>query len=213
MKQFEKRTFAHKPEIRANDGGGNTLHGYGAVFYDGTPETEYDYGGIFKERIMRTAFDTITEKTDIRSFFNHNEDIVLGRTASGTMRVTVDDVGLAYEVSLPDTQAARDLAESVRRGDIDGASFMFQVMDGGESRSQVGEVYVRELHSVKVFEIGPVTFPAYDKTTAGVRSQCLDADGIESFMREFESKNQEMDKSHMDRVAISRRRGLTAKTI
>ena len=75
------------------------IAGYGAVFYDGTPETEYKLWDDMVERIMPGAFDrAISEKHDVRGLFNHDPNHVLGRTKSGTMKLSVDSKGLADEI-------------------------------------------------------------------------------------------------------------------
>ncbi|QJW94707.1 HK97 family phage prohead protease [Frigoriglobus tundricola] len=146
-----------------------TITGYAAVFYDeNDPGTEYQMYTDMYERIMPGAFDRALREDDVRGTFNHDDSIVLGRTKSGTMRLSVDRKGLKYEIDPPDTQAARDLMESIRRGDVSGSSFMF-VPDENTYRS-VGDKWIVERNSVRLFDVGPVTFPAYDSTDSACRS-------------------------------------------
>src|SRR6266568_1997590 len=85
----------------------------------------------FRERIRKNAFKRILdEKPDVVATFNHNMDFVLGRTTSGTLQLRSDDRGLAFDCLLPNTQGARDLYESIQRGDINGCSFAFNVEPG-----------------------------------------------------------------------------------
>lgn len=154
---------------RADGEGLPKITGYGAVFYDaGDPGTEYRPFDGLAERIMPGAFDRAIAEDDVRSFFNHDANIVLGRTSSQTLALSVDERGLKFEVDPPDTQAARDVIASLDRGDVDGSSFMFVVTDE-RFREEEGQD-IREIHGVDLWEVGPVAFPAYEGTTSGVRS-------------------------------------------
>jgi hypothetical protein len=91
---------------------------------------------------------------------------VLGRNKSGTLRLAEDDKGLAIELDPPDTQWARDLMTSMKRGDINQMSFGFEtVLD--EWNEKLTE---RTLIELKLFDVSVVTFPAYRQTSAVVRS-------------------------------------------
>lgn len=158
-------------KLNTRDEGKRTLFGYGAVFYDGTPGTEYPLWSDVVERIMPGAFQrVITEKMDVRGLFNHNPDYLLGRVGSGTCRLSVDTRGLAYEIDAPDTQLGRDLAALLERQDITGSSFSFVSEKVMWVRGDNG-VDIREIHSAIVYDVGPVTWPAYEGTTAAARSR------------------------------------------
>lgn len=156
-----------------NDDGPHEIRGYAAVFYDGTPGTEYRLWEDMVERIMPGAFDDVlAEKPDVRGLFNHDPDHLLGRTSAGTMSLSADDKGLAFRIVLGDTNIAQDVAKHIQRGDIDGSSFAFDVPPDGE-RFTIGDdqVIVREVTKVKpLFDVSPVTFPAYEGTAAGFRA-------------------------------------------
>jgi uncharacterized protein len=155
------------------------ITGYGAVFYDpNKPGTEYDlrssFWGGFIERIMPGAFDRAIREDDVRALFNHDANHVLGRTP-GTLRLVADDIGLRYDITAPGTQTGRDLLTSIDRGDVTGSSFSFSIDEENwrEVRDQstgITTVY-REIRAVKLYDVGPVTFPAYEASTAGVRSE------------------------------------------
>lgn len=156
--------------------GQQIITGYAAVYYrEGDAGTEYELWpamGTYPrvvERIMRGAFDgRLTD--DVRGLFNHDGNMLLGRSTAGTMSLSVDDVGLRYEIVAADTQVARDVLEMVRRGDLTGSSFSFSI---GEQRwLQAPDVEVREIVSLGVlYDVGPVTFPAYEATTTGAGSR------------------------------------------
>lgn len=151
-------------EVRAVDGDGMTFVGYAARFNSRSE----DLG--FREWILPGAFGrTLKSRNEIKAFLNHNTDIVLGSTRAGTLRLEQDDKGLLAQISLPDTQAGRDLAVSVARGDVSGMSFGFSVPKGGDSWSADGTE--RTLREIALHEVSPVTgFPAYRATTAAVRA-------------------------------------------
>lgn len=146
------------------------LTGYASVFYRAQdPGTEYPLWDDLVERIMPGAFDRALREDDVRALFNHDPSIVLGRTTSKTTVLTVDDTGLRYEIALPDTNQARDLAALIERGDITGSSFAFVTERATwveeENRS------IRQIEAVRLYDVGPVTYPAYKATTTGVRSE------------------------------------------
>ena len=146
------------------------IRGYAAVFYNGKPETEFRLFDDMVERIMPGAFDDVlASKPDVRGLFNHDPNKVLGRTSAGTMSLSVDDKGLAYRITLGQTTVALDVGAHVERGDVDGSSFAFQVQSQ-EFRTEDG-LDIREITKVEpLFDVGPVTFPAYEGTAAGFRA-------------------------------------------
>lgn len=146
--------------------GGQKLEWYAAVF-DSLSE---DLGG-FRERIGRRAFTRTIQDDDIRALINHDPNLVLGRNKAGTLALKVDTRGLRATVTLPDTQAARDLVVSIDRGDITGGSFAFQVRDEKWGLGDDGEA-LRTVNDLRLFDVSPVTYPAYPDTngSASVRS-------------------------------------------
>jgi uncharacterized protein len=147
----------------------SVITGYAAVFNSPTV-----IGDWFTEIIAPGAFSrSLSENGDIRALFNHNWDNVLGRTKSGTLKLEEDERGLKFEIELPKTTLARDLAESMERGDINQCSFGFWVTE--ETWDYSVEPYVRTVNAVELFEISVVSIPAYDDTEASlVRSKELD---------------------------------------
>lgn len=150
------------------------IGGYAAVFYNpNDPGTEYElpnWGeGRMVERIARTAFDrALREGDDVRALFNHDTSNVLGRTASRTLRLSVDERGLRYEIDLPETQLAKDLRIQIKRGDISGSSFAFIATETNWQRGD--DITIREVRGVELYDVGPVTYPAYEASTAFSRS-------------------------------------------
>ena len=167
---MERRNFQKpaKIEVREDDNS-KVMTGYAAVFYrEDVPGTEFGLWDNYVERIMPGAFDrALAEGDDVRALFNHDSNHILGRTKSGTCRLSVDEIGLRYEVDLPDTQVGRDVETSIKRGDLDGSSFAF-IVDGVNHRSD-GQKDIREINSVTLMDVGPVSYPAYTATTTDCR--------------------------------------------
>lgn len=175
--QEEEKEEQEEEEQKDDTGTGpGTIVGYAAVFHsEADPGTEYelwsDPAMRAVERIARGAFSrAVKEGDDCRACFNHDPNMLLGRTSSGTLRLSEDETGLRYENDLPDTQLARDVAELVDRGDVNGSSFGFVVEQESwrESEEPDGKrVAVRTIESVRLLDVGPVTYPAYASTTTG----------------------------------------------
>ena len=168
-----ERRYVASPSARIEvrqDGDNKTITGYAAVFFrEGEEGTEYNLFDDYYERISRGAFDrALSEQHDVRALFNHNSDMLLGRSKSGTLLLSVDDVGLRYDITLADTQAGRDIATSIDRGDITGSSFAF--IPRKVSWIEEDERVIREIGDVDLYDVGPVTYPAYEATSAAMRS-------------------------------------------
>ena len=150
------------------------LRGY-AIVYNSLSEPLY--GDLFRERINRGAFTKSLLENDQVCLWGHDTRYVLGRKSAGTLILREDDKGLYFEVSLPNTTWARDLKESVDRGDIKQMSFGFKVVrenwiDNKETLKEYG-MPIREVEEITLHEISLVTFPAYTETN--VRDQNNDA--------------------------------------
>lgn len=170
--------------------GAPVIVGYAAVYFDpNDPGTEFELWPGLRERIRPGAFDRAIREDDVRALFNHSPDFVLGRSRAGTLRLYSDDRGLRYEIDPPDTQTARDLVASLRRGDISGSSFAFDVTSEEWRKEEAGEI--RELVELRLYDVGPVTFPAYTGTDAGARSGIATADirsAVERFRKEYAAR-------------------------
>lgn len=153
-------------EMRA-EGDGRTFTGYAAIF-----NSDSEPMGGFTERIAPGAFrrSLTSHGWDIKLLANHDPGRVLGSTRAKTLRITENDRGLYVEATLPDNTDGRDIAESIRRGDIDSMSFGFTTQPGGDTWSADGKI--RTLTDVKLYEVSIVAWPAYSSTTgtASVRA-------------------------------------------
>lgn len=166
LPDFERRAYSVQGmSVEARDGSKDQrIVGHAAVF-----NTDTEIGGYFVERVAPGAFKRAVAEDDVRSLFNHDANFVLGRTKAGTLILREDDTGLMTETIPPDTQFARDLQISIARGDISQMSFGFRVKgEAWEERSD-GK-WLRTITDVELFDISPVTFPAYPTTDVGLRS-------------------------------------------
>jgi uncharacterized protein len=163
----ETRVTQHDVELRmdeGDDGKGAVLVGYGAVFN----QRSENLGG-FTEVIQAGAFDDVLGD-DVRALFNHDSNIILGRNGT-TMTLSVDPVGLRYEIDLPDTQMVRDMVLSpVQRGDVNQSSFGFSVDVDKWDEDDEGRVTRTIVKVKRLYDVSPVTFPAYPDTTVASRS-------------------------------------------
>lgn len=149
------------------------IRGYAAVF----DKLSENLGG-FREQIKPGAFDDVLSD-DVRALFNHDPNLILGRTVSGTLRIFVDSEGLGYEIDPPDTQVARDLMISMERGDVNQSSFAFRIAQGGQdwSEDEEGRVIRTITKMQRLYDVSPVTYPAYPDASVGLR-------GLQDFQKQ-----------------------------
>jgi hypothetical protein len=141
------------------------IRGHAAVFNE-----ETIIGNFFREVVRPGAFKrAIKEKQDVRALENHDANRVLGRTAAGTLEMWEDKRGLAIEVTPPNTQVANDLLENIRLGNVDQMSFAFTAVEEKWIEKK-DEIALRELIDVDLYDVSVVTYPAYEGTSAGLRS-------------------------------------------
>lgn len=133
------------------------------------------------EALARSAFDeALAADDDIKGLFNHSGagagqyPLVLGSTRGKTLRLEVDDDGLAFEVDLPDTSYARDLKELVARGDISGMSFGFIPGRDEWSRGPGGRQLRTHTSVKRLLDVSPVAYPAYGGTEVYLRAMSFD---------------------------------------
>lgn len=179
-------------EVRStDDGDGRTLFGYAAVFNSDTIINSWE--GQFVERIAPGAFKRTLKNnaSQVKILLNHGMDPQVGDKPLGRASVLKEDGhGLYVEVPLSRTSYNEDIIALLDDGAIDGMSFRFSVPEGKDSWEEPkrkGQLPVRTIHEAKLYELGPVTFPAYQATQAGVRSRdeftiwrCLPADKQEA---------------------------------
>lgn len=161
-------------EVRSGEGEGDTLGlaGYVVKFN----QRSHLIWGEFYERVAQGAFLHSLSENTIKALWNHRSDFVLGSTKNGTLRLHEDNIGLRFEIDLPNNSWGRDAYESVQRGDVDGMSFGFNVRKDAWQYLKDEDVYERTLLEVNLFEVSPTPFPAYPDSEANQRS--LDEFGL-----------------------------------
>jgi HK97 family phage prohead protease len=162
-----ERIFTSVPvEVRSGRDGKRTVGGYAAVFN----KVSQNLGG-FVERVAPTTFNKSRGDgwPGVVARYNHDDNMLLGTSDSGTLRLFVDETGLPYEV---DTPAARaDVYELVERGDVRKSSFAFRSAMTEDDWGLTDQGYpLRTLLSVQLVDVAPVNTPAYLDSTAGLRS-------------------------------------------
>ncbi len=160
--------FRLETEERA-DGPMPKLVGHAAVFNQKTRIL-----GLWEEQVAPGAFTKTIKEQDIRALFNHDPNIVLGRKSAGTLQLAEDEVGLLTEIEPPDNEWGRPVVDAIKRGDVTGMSISFRVVrqewqfpdDDGRAR---GELPKRTILEAKLYDVGPVTFPAFEQTSIKAR--------------------------------------------
>ena len=156
--------------VEKRDDAPDKLSGY-AIVFNVLSEPIF---GLFKERVMPEALEKTLKEDDQLCLWGHDAMYVLGRKSANTLDLRVDDKGLYFEVTPPNTNWARDLVESVHRGDINQMSFGFKVFDERwiQDKETIKEhgMPIREILGIKLYEISIVSFPAYSQSS--VRGDC-----------------------------------------
>lgn len=177
---LQRRAYAQPVELRAapeGNTGPGTLTGYAVVFNS----ESRDLGG-FTETIDPGAFATtgegIAQTIDtvvngrVIARLNHDSNNLIGTTDAGTLRLFVDEVGVRYEVDLPDTSYGRDISVLAARGDLSYSSFAFRPLPNGCTwRENDNGALVQVVNAAVLVDIAPVADPAYWDSSTGLRSR------------------------------------------
>ena len=154
--QIERRTIVTELRADSGDDGAKYITGHGAVF---NQEAEI-WDGIF-EVVRAGAFLNTIQNEDVRALKNHDPNYVLGRNRAGTLQLSEDEIGLAYRILLDQNVSyANDLYSSLQRGDITQSSYAFLPVSEKWTQREDGSE-LRELFAVQLFDVSPVTYPAF----------------------------------------------------
>lgn len=151
-------------EIRESQEGNKTLVGYAVKW----GLRSHKIGNRFYEVFQKGAFTESLRSEEQRGLWSHDNSKVLGRTKNSTLRLKEDDVGLHFELDLPNTTLGNDALESVRRGDIDGVSFGFRALEQGWENRGKADV-TRKVTKARLTEISLVGLPAYGDSQVSLR--------------------------------------------
>lgn len=158
------RTASTKFNTRDEDGK-LSIEGYFAVF-----DSVYQIGPDMSESIAQGAFDN-TLSGDIRALINHDTTLVLGRTKANTLQLRTDSHGLWGHIDInPNDSDAMNLYNRVQRGDVDQCSFGFDILNEETDFREDGSVHWT-IKEVRLYEVSPCTFPAYEETHIAARAK------------------------------------------
>jgi len=196
----ERRTYNSSIEVRMIGEGESEkecISGYALKFN----EESQDLGG-FVEVIDPKALQE-TDLSDVRALFNHDPNFVLGRTTNGTLKLDIDDIGLRYEITPSDSQTLKDLVYTpIKRGDVTQSSFGFVIGSGDDVwQEQEQGRWKRTIVNIKqLFDVSPVTFPAYTSTEVTARSFDDAKSALvlhKSELKEKEEREKRMEEKYM----------------
>lgn len=224
---LERRTRNWKtgPAELRTDSGGDTLTGYAAVFN----RYSQDMGGWVEQiapgAFAKTISESVTDQRDIFGLFNHNPDAILGLNSAGTLHMIEDEIGLRYEINLDNDHWGNTVRSKVARGELRGSSFGFSVIPDAVSWGLTEQgMPLRSVRAAKLFDVGPVTYPAYlptrdDGAAVALRSlaastgvdvaELLDAAGrheLRSYISPDTSAVTPEPAQHATPIAVARRR-------
>ena len=148
-----------KIDFETREDGQEVVVGYGSIWNSRSENLGGFYEYISPDAISQ---DTI-EKSDVRALINHDPNLVLARSTAGNLSLSVDEKGLRYEFSIPETSYGKDLAINMKNGNINQSSFAFTVGADEWSTDEDGND-IRTITSIeKLYDVSPVTYPAYSQ--------------------------------------------------
>lgn len=164
MTDAERRFTSVRVEVRAGKNDKLTIGGYAAKFN----RMSQNLGG-FVEMIDPVCFNKSAGDgwPGVLARYNHDDNLLLGTAAAGTLRCSLDNIGLAYEVDLPSARA--DVYELAERGDVQKSSFAFITIEDDWGTTDQG-FPLRTLRAARLIDVAPVNTPAYEDTSVGLRS-------------------------------------------
>ncbi len=174
MTMIERRFNSENVEVK-----GKKISGMAAVFYDGTPSTEYtlwdNASGKAVERIERGSFNfsNDSDQTDVICVFDHNQSLLLGRSKNNTLKLKEVERGLYYECEPNDTTIYRDARKLISNGLVTGSSFKMRITK--ESWTKEGDVSVRHIEQGNLEDVSPVIRACYTGSSSMVRGKELDS--------------------------------------
>ena len=188
----EHRVIKIEPFQTREENGKRYLDGYFSVF-----NQPYEVVPGWIEEIAPGAFSrTLRENKDVKVLWNHNSDFVLGSTENRTAYLSEDERGLHGPVEInEEDQDARNVYARIKRGDVRGCSFGFDIRSMEEIWDDDG-TYRTKLTDVELYEVSPCTFPAYPQTSISARSQ-EELTNAKNKLKELQNKKREQWKTAM----------------
>jgi len=167
--ELERRMVPASLRVRDHAGQPKSIDGYGALY-----GVETVIAGLFREVIAPGAFTDTVKEDDIRVLFNHSPHYVLGRQQAKTAEIGDDRKGLRYVATLnPNDPDAQSIGAKIARRDVTGSSFSFTIANDDDetwTRDDPTKLPLRTIKRARVYDVGPVTFPAYEETSVDART-------------------------------------------
>ena len=189
MKTFERRMIVTDLEVRDDDGEDLTLTGYASTF-----SQPYDMGW-YTEQVDPQAFTrTLSQSPDVMLLINHT-GMPLARTASGTLKLSANKIGLLAEAKLSRSDPdVKSLAPKMLRKDVDSMSFAFRVVP--DAKGEPGDIWSADMSSrtlrtldLNGGDVSVVTRPANPNTSVGLRAGGTAFEAFASAMRAMEARS------------------------
>ena len=182
---MEKRIFNIESRVEERENGKEVVIGHASVY-----DSRSNNLGGFYEYIAKGAFtDELIEKSDVRALINHDPNLILARSTSGTLKLEADEKGLRYELSIPETSYAQDLSINLKNGNISQSSFAFTVASDEWSSDDEGND-IRTITAIdRLYDISAVTYPAYNDSESYVVAQR----GLSLYKEKIKKEEEEND--------------------
>jgi HK97 family phage prohead protease len=165
------RAQLNRSDIEQRPEGGHRFRGHASVFNSRTWIGARDWG--FWEQIAPSAFNKTIAEADVRFLVNHDPNLLLARNKSGTLRLSVDDVGLVADADMAPVSYADDVAVLLSRGDLSQMSFAFEPIAWVHEAASDGKDMFT-ITEARLWDVSVVTYPAYEDTDAGLRSHAFE---------------------------------------
>ena len=183
---MEKRIFNIENRFETKEDGKEVVIGYGSIF-----NSRSENLGNFYEYISPTAISQETiERSDVRALINHDSNLILARSTTGTLDLSVDEKGLKYSFEIPETSYGKDLAINMKNGNLNQSSFAFTVGDDEWSTDDDGND-IRTITAIdKLYDISVVSYPAYSQAASDL---VVAQRGLAMYKEKQEIKEEETD--------------------
>jgi HK97 family phage prohead protease len=180
-----------------NEGVNEVYLDFYASVYEQKSKRIFEDGKLFNEIIKRGAFDNILndENINVKAVVNHDDNKLLGRSKSGTLKLTSDDYGLLASVRMGNTQLHKDVIEMVERGDYNESSFKFTTDKEYMTTRREGSDNIVEINKITgLYDVSIVGDGAYANTNVSLRSLIdeIELDNLEKERKEQEEKDKEI---------------------
>lgn len=175
----------YQPHVRETGEGenttGRTIEGYAVVFGEES-RMIVDWAGAYREIIEPGAVtDEELRSFDIKMTMFHNREKLLARSnqGAGTLKLSVDEIGVKYEFEAPNTATGDEALELVKRGDLAGSSFTYwsdETSDVTYTKREDETIERRVRHIGMIYEMTIASDPAYTQTSVTARE--VEAHGV-----------------------------------